>query len=85
LLEADPKNVDQWRLVFFLSSHQDPSLKLDLADFWAHRKHFYKMLQSQFGDTIEQQILINLAQAAGIYAKLWQGMEDSEPRHVLPK
>ncbi|MEI6706332.1 MAG: DEAD/DEAH box helicase [Methylococcales bacterium] len=83
LLEADPDNVDQWRLVFFLSSHQDPSLKLDLADFWAHKKHFYKMLQSQFGDTIEQQILVNLAQAASIYAKLWQGMEDSEPSHVL--
>ena len=83
LIEANAEAIDQWRLVFFLSSHQDPSLKLDLDDFWARKKHFHKMLQSQFGDTIEQQILINLAQAARIYPKLWQGMEDSEPSHVL--
>jgi len=40
------------------------------------------MLQQQFGQAIEQQILINLAQAARIYPKLWQGMEGSEPDSV---
>lgn len=79
LLEADAGHIDQWRLIFFLSSHKDPSLKLDLADFWAHKDHFHKMLHQQFGQSIEQQILINLAQAARIYPKLWQGMEGSEP------
>ncbi|MGZ8172506.1 DEAD/DEAH box helicase [Methylobacter sp.] len=82
LLEADAAAIDQWSLVFFLSSHKDPSLKLDLADFWAHKSHFHKMLQQQFGQAIEQQILINLAQAARIYPKLWQGMEGSEPDSV---
>jgi hypothetical protein len=82
LIEADAAAVDQWRLVFFLSSHKDPSLKLDLDDFWAHKNHFHDMLQQQFGEAIEQQILINLAQAARIYSKLWQGMEGSEPASV---
>ncbi|MBL6985855.1 MAG: DEAD/DEAH box helicase [Methylobacter sp.] len=83
LLEADADAVDQWRLVFFLSSHKDPSLKLDLADFWTDKDHFHQLLHPQFGSAIEQQILINLAQAAGIYPKLWQGMEGSEPDSVL--
>ena len=82
LLEANAAAIDQWRLVFFLSSHKDPSLKLDLDDFWVHQNHFHEMLQQQFGQAIEQQILINLAQAARIYPKLWQGMEGSEPDSV---
>jgi len=52
LLEADAAAIDQWRLVFFLSSHKDPSLKLDLVDFWAHKNHFHDMLQQQFGEAI---------------------------------
>lgn len=82
LLEADAETIDQWRLVFFLSSHKDPSFKLDLDDFWAHKNHFHDLLQQQFGAAIEQQILINLAQAARIYPKLWQGMEGTEPDSV---
>ncbi|MEY3289134.1 MAG: hypothetical protein RLZZ419_1376 [Pseudomonadota bacterium] len=82
LLEADAEAIDQWRLVFFLSSHNDPSLKLDLADFWAHKNYFHDLLQQQFGSAIEQQILINLAQAARIYPKCWQGMEGAEPDSV---
>lgn len=82
LIEAEAEAIDQWRLVFFLSSHKDLSLKLDLADFWANKNHFHNLLRQQFGQTIEQQILINLAQAARIYPKLWQGMEVSEPDSV---
>ncbi|MGZ8946326.1 MAG: SNF2 helicase-associated domain-containing protein [Methylococcaceae bacterium] len=82
LLEADADHVDQWHLVFFLTSHKDPSLKLDLAGFWADKDHFHALLQQQFGQGIEQQILINLAQAARIYPKLWLGMEGSEPDSV---
>ncbi len=82
LLEAHAKAIDQWRLVFFLSSHKDPSFKLDLDEFWTHKEHFHELLQQQFGAAIEQQILINLAQAARIYPKLWLGMEGSEPDSV---
>jgi len=82
LLEANAKAINQWRLVFFLSSHKDPSFKLDLDDFWAHKDHFHELLQQQFGAAIEQQLLINLAQAARIYPKLWLGMEGAEPASV---
>lgn len=40
------------------------------------------MLSPQFGPAIDQQLLVNLAQAARIYPKLWQGMEGSEPESV---
>jgi SNF2 family DNA or RNA helicase len=82
LLEADADAVDQWRLVFFLSSHKDPSLKLDLADYWADKGHFQGVLQQQSGQSLDQQVLVNLAQAARIYPKLWHGMEGSEPDSV---
>lgn len=82
LLEACAEQIEEWRLVFFLSSHQDPSLKLDLDDFWQDKTHIHKALQKQFGDNLEQQLLIQLAQAARIYPKLWQGMEGSEPDSV---
>ncbi|MCX7103036.1 MAG: DEAD/DEAH box helicase, partial [Methylobacter sp.] len=82
LLEASAEQVDAWRLVFFLSSHQDASLKLDLDDFWDDNAHFHQALQQQFGNNIEQQLLIQLAQAARIYPKLWLGMECSEPESV---
>jgi len=79
LIEAAVETVDLWRLVFFLSSQKDPSLKLDLDDFWAHKDHFQQLLQPQFGQAVDQQLLIQLAQAARIYPKLWQGMEGTEP------
>ncbi|WP_340124648.1 SNF2 helicase-associated domain-containing protein, partial [Methylobacter svalbardensis] len=53
-----------------------------MAEFWADKEHFHQRLQQQFGLAIEQQILINLAQAARIYPKLWLGMEGSEPDSV---
>ena len=82
LIEAQASSIDQWRLVFFLSSHKDPSLKIDLDDFWDQKHQFYELLHAQFGEAIEQQLLIHLAQAARIYPKLWQGMENSEPDSV---
>lgn len=54
LLEAEAEAIDQWRLVFFLSSHKDPSLKLDLADFWANKNHFHELLQQHNGQAISR-------------------------------
>ena len=82
LIEADAESIDDWRLVFFLASHKDASLKIDLDDFWDQKHQFYELLQAQFGEAFEQQLLIHLAQAARIYPKLWQGMENSEPDSV---
>ena len=83
LYEADAEQVDHWRLSFLLSSHKDPSFKLDLADFWQQGDSYHELITQQFGNNIEQQLLVNLAHAARIYPKLWQGMETSEPARLI--
>jgi SNF2 family DNA or RNA helicase len=83
LHEATAKSPNQWRVEFILCSHQDPSFKLGLSDFWQQGKQLYQtLLEQQFGTDIEQQLLMQLAQAAKIYLKLWQGMETSQPDSV---
>ncbi len=83
LYEADAEQVDNWRLSFLLCSHKDPSFKLDLADYWLEGDSYQQLIIQQFGDTIEQQVLVNLAHAARIYPKLWQGMETAEPSNLM--
>jgi SNF2 family DNA or RNA helicase len=83
LYEATADSPDSWRLEFFLSSHQDPSLKFNLADFWHHGHEYQLLLTQQFGNNIEQQILLQLAQAAKTYPKLWKGMETSQPDGMI--
>ena len=83
LHEAAAESPNQWRVEFVLNSHQDPSFKLRLSDFWQQGKQLYQtLLEQQFGADIEQQLLIQLAHAAKIYPKLWQGMETSQPDSV---
>ncbi len=79
LYEADAKQVNNWRLSFIIGSHKDPSLKVDLAEFWAQGDHYHELFSQQFGHEIEQQVLVSLAQAAKIYPQLWSGMETAEP------
>ena len=83
LYEADAEQVDHWRLSFVLCSHQDASFKLDVTDFWAQGNRYHELLTQQFSDNIEQQLLVNLAHAARIYPKLWQGMETAEPASLI--
>lgn len=63
LHEAEAENPNQWQLEFFLGSHQDPSFKFDLSDYWQHGKEFKATIQQQFGKNVEQQLLIQLAHA----------------------
>lgn len=81
--EADAEQIDNWRLNFVLCSHKDPSFKLDLAEFWSEGDGYQELITQLFGDNIEQQVLVNLAHAARIYPKLWQGMETAEPSHLI--
>ncbi|MDQ7091644.1 MAG: DEAD/DEAH box helicase [Methylococcales bacterium] len=83
LYEADAGKVDNWQLSFLLCSHKDPSFKLDVADFWEDGESYDELITQQFGKGIEQQLLVNLAHAARIYPKLWQGMETSEPASLI--
>lgn len=81
--EADAEQIDNWQLSFLLCSHKDPSFKLDLAEYWPEGAHYQELITQLFGDNIEQQVLVNLAHAARIYPKLWQGMETAEPSNLI--
>ena len=83
LYEADAEQIESWRLNFLISSHTDPSFKLDLVDFWKNGDSYHELITQQFGENIEQQLLVNLAHAARIYPILWQGMETSEPASLI--
>lgn len=79
LIEANAEQIDSWRLDFILCSHQDLSFKLGLVDYWYEGERYQELITRLFGNNIEQQVLVNLAHAARIYPKLWQGMETAEP------
>ena len=79
LNEADAEHIDNWQLSFLLCSHKDPSFKLDLANYWLDSDSYRELISRQFENSIEQQLLVNLAHAARIYPKVWRGMETAEP------
>ncbi|MGR9052078.1 MAG: DEAD/DEAH box helicase [Gammaproteobacteria bacterium] len=82
LIEARAATPDNWHLNFFLASQQDPSFKLDLDEFWRGDTASRRALERPLGPSIEQRLLVALAQAARIYPKLWQGLDGSEPDGV---
>ncbi len=83
------KNISD---IYFLSHFQYkdqyiPALLAEQADtkinfyrYWKITSPAYEaLIEAQFGKQVPQQILINLAQAAKIYPRLWSGMDSSEP------
>ena len=75
--EADPAKPEAWRLEWLLSSRNDPSLLIPLADFWARRSLARPSPRSI------REVLLQLGQAARIYGKLWEGMNSSAPAEVV--
>ncbi|WP_239649648.1 SNF2 helicase-associated domain-containing protein [Methylocucumis oryzae] len=82
LYEAKPSEPEQWLLAFFIGSQQDPSTKYALQDYWPPQSAQKALVKQQFGAHVEQQVLLQLALAAKIYPKLWDGMETSRPDSV---
>lgn len=78
LLEAESEHTP-WRIQFYATAWQDPSLKLDLREYWHLDTKPKRALLKSFGADFEQQLLTNLAHAARMYPKLWQGMETERP------
>jgi SNF2 family DNA or RNA helicase len=80
------EDIDKWEIQFSVSSKQDPSLKLALADYWSMKEgiggdgenHQYP-IQSLFGENFETNLLLNLGYAARMYPQLWQGLETDAP------
>jgi SNF2 family DNA or RNA helicase len=74
LLEGTDEN-SPWQLRFLATSRQDPSLRLNLDEYWHLNARAKKELLKSFGEDFEQQLMRNLGYAARIYPKLWQGLE----------
>jgi SNF2 family DNA or RNA helicase len=74
------KEIDNWQMQFLVASKQDPSLKLDLSDYWNMNKTTKTGVHKQFGKDFETHLLLNLGYAARMYPKLWQGLETDQPR-----
>jgi SNF2 family DNA or RNA helicase len=79
LQEAAAKSPNHWKINFFVSAKQDPSLKLELDDYWQLDSKSKKAMQQQFGKEFEKDLLLNLGYAARIYPQIWQGLETDQP------
>lgn len=82
LREAEEKYPNDWSLKFLVALKNDPSLKLELDDYWYLNQKTKKTIQKQFGQEFEKDLLLNLGYAARIYPLLWQGLETDKPVSV---
>ncbi len=73
------EQIDNWQMQFLVSSKQDPSLKLPLADYWPMSQKTKTGLHKQYGENFETNLLLNLGYAARMFPKLWQGLETDTP------
>lgn len=79
-LQSAPADApDNWRINFQVSSKKDPSLKLDLEDYWCLNQKTKKSIHQQFGAAFEKDLLLNLGYAARMYPKIWEGLETNQP------
>jgi len=78
-LEEAVSNGDHWKIRFQIRSKVDPSLRIDLGDYWQMNKSAKTRLKKDFGAELEKKILMNLGHAARIYPKIWEGLETDRP------
>jgi SNF2 family DNA or RNA helicase len=79
LQSASVDTPENWQLNFLASSKKDPSLKLDLDNYWTLNQTKKKSIQQQFGKEFEKDLLLNLGYAARMYPKIWEGLETHQP------
>ena len=79
LHEAGELELAKWCLEFKVSARHDPSLSVALEDYWEMPGRARQALQKSFGKDFEQNLLLQLGQAARIYPALWEGLETDQP------
>ncbi len=79
LREAEENSPDNWYIKFLVSLKQDPSLKLELDDYWYLNQKTKQAIKKQFGQDFEKDLLLNLGHAARVYPPIWQGLETDKP------
>ncbi len=82
-LSQDGGNDDnRWRIGFFVSCNEDPSLSVELSEWWPMPERVKDGWRKRFGDRLERDLLVSLGQAGRICPLLWQGMETAKPTGV---
>jgi SNF2 family DNA or RNA helicase len=79
LEEAPADDTDNWQLHFLVAARHDPSLKLNLEDYWNLRTRERIEVTRQLDPDFEKQVLLSLGYAARIYPRLWDGMATEHP------
>ncbi len=79
LQSASEQNPDDWQVKFLVAAKHDPSLKLELDDYWHLNQKTKQTIHQQFGASFEKDLLLNLGYAARIYPQIWQGLETDKP------
>ena len=79
LEEAPASDIDNWRLHFLVASRRDPSLKLNLDDYWYLDERARAEVLRLFGQDFEKHLLLALGYAARIYPKVWDGLATDRP------
>ncbi|MGJ3253749.1 MAG: DEAD/DEAH box helicase [Elainellaceae cyanobacterium] len=82
-LQDPQKPEDPWMLQFQVAPKHDPSLRINLLDYWRMGSTQQDTLRKQFGNSFEQHLLSNLGYAARIYPSLWRGLETDEPTGIF--
>jgi len=79
LSKDDGNDDNRWRIGFFVSCNEDPSLSFDLSEWWPMPERVKGGWRRRFGDKLERDLLVSLGQAGRICPLLWQGMETAKP------
>ena len=79
LQESSEINPNDWSIKFIVSLKEDPSLKLELNDYWYLEPEVKNTIQQYFGVDFEKQFLLNLGFSARIYPLIWRGLETDKP------
>jgi SNF2 family DNA or RNA helicase len=78
LLEGEDAQAP-WYIRLLAISRRDPSLRLYLDDYWCLDATGKSAIKPSFGDQFEQQLLLDLGQAARMYPGLWSGLATDQP------
>jgi SNF2 family DNA or RNA helicase len=79
LRSAAETTPDDWYVKFIIIAKEDPSLQLELEDYWHSDAKNKKAIERQFGKNFAKDLLLNLGFAARIYPPIWQGLETDKP------
>lgn len=78
LVEASSAEGD-WHIHFLVAARHDPSLQLNLDEYWARKQQARAEVARPFGQDFEKNLLLALGYAARIYPTIWQGMATDQP------